>query len=261
MARLSNFKQNVKALFGGTLVHRSRDQWGELMVFDERARRTLTFGTIFEQSSMDLKNPALLVHDYAKAMMLVMAWTEPRRVTVLGVGGGGMIRAIAHLSPTTQIDAVELRPEVARIARDWFGLPEADTFNLQTVDAGHFLQQAPDGSSDVILADLYHAHGMSPVQTTPDFLDHCHRVLTDHGWLAINLYGSPSEVDPVVRRMQELFAEVFICPVQGGNDIYFASKLEQAEPAHQRYSDMQALEQRLNVRLDLLFRRLSRVRR
>lgn len=255
---MSKFTRKLKSMIGGQLVHRQRDDWGELLVLDQRRRRILTFGTAFEQSAMDREQPSLLVHDYARAMMLVLAWCQPRSATLLGLGGGSLVRALAHHFPELDIEAVELRQAVVDIARQWFGLPEGDTVRIHTADAGLHLQQMAETSTDLILADLFSAHGMSAAQTGPGFLHHCRRVLTDQGWLVVNLHGLPEEMDPIVRGMQSLFAEVFLCPVQGGNDIYFASVQPRPGPIHQHYEAMQQLEEQLNIRLDLLYRRLLR---
>lgn len=259
MNRLNKLKEGLNNLLGARRVYRDRDEWGEIQVFDQRSLRILTFGSVFEQSCMDRRDPAVLVHDYTKAMMLVMAFIDPDAVTVLGVGGGSLIRAVAELHPKARIDAVELRPKVVEVAQTWFGIPQSDAIRMLIGSADDYLRDADDDSTDIIFSDMYHAYGMSPLQSDVAFLHHCQRTLTRRGWLVMNIYGGPDMRSPFFLALRNLFDDIFLCPVNSGNHILLASRQSRQSNLYDYLPYLQALEERMNLRLDLLFRRMSRL--
>lgn len=262
MSYSRSLKRQLSSLLAGKTVYRACDEWGEILVIDQRRRRILTFGSVFEQSCMDRSDPSLLVHDYAKAMMLVMAFIDaPQTVVLLGVGGGAIIRSVMALHPEARIDAAELRPEVVEIARDWFEIPSSDRIRIHIGDAAHYLASREARSTDVLFSDLYHAHGMSPLQTQEVFLRECRRVLTDAGWLVMNVYAASELAEPFLARMKTQFAQMWLCTVEDGNQVLLASGRpgDGIPITPVPFDRLEALERRMNVRLDLLFRRLSRI--
>src|SRR5690606_34998140 len=101
--------------------------------------RVLTFNTIFEQSKIDRRSPWLPVHEYNRAMLLPVAFGQPRHATVLGLGGGVMASALHHLLPACQVHAVELRQAVLDVAREFFSLPDSDRLRVTISDARNAL--------------------------------------------------------------------------------------------------------------------------
>src|SRR3569623_3741806 len=78
-----------------TLVHRSRDADGPIEVVDDGVIRTLHFGNDVRQSSMALHAPVHLMLLYAQAMMSCLLFQPgPRRVLLIGLGGGSLARVL-----------------------------------------------------------------------------------------------------------------------------------------------------------------------
>lgn len=208
----------------GQIVHHSRDKLGNILVIDYRKHRVLTFDSVFEQSKINRRYPYLPVHEYSRAMLLPAAFKCPQHVTILGLGGGVMANAFYHLFPDCQIHAVELRQAVLDVAREYFGLPDSERLAVTIANAQTALDNLPDAGTDFILADLYSAHNMSPMQAKRQFLEACSRTLSPDGWLVLNYHRAP---DPEGRYFQQLkrhFAQLLVFKSKTNNTVIYASK-------------------------------------
>jgi len=87
----------------GDIVHVARDKLGNILVIDDRKHRILSFDSVFEQSKILRSAPHLPVHEYNRAMLLPIAWQEPERVTVLGLGGGALAHGLHQLLPESEL--------------------------------------------------------------------------------------------------------------------------------------------------------------
>lgn len=208
----------------GEIIHYTRDALGGILVVDYRKHRVMTFDSVFEQSKIDRRRPHLPVHEYSRAMLLPVAFLQPSHVTVLGLGGGVMAGALLHLLADCQVHAVELRPSVLQVAREYFSLPQAANFTVTIGDARDALSQAPDSSTDLILSDMYNSDRMSPTQAQREFIRQCSRVLSDSGWLAINYHRTPDINGPFFRQLRGEFAALLLFKSKTNNTVIFASK-------------------------------------
>lgn len=128
-------KDELSQFLGGKVTHRQHDIWGDILVIDHGSQRVLTFDTIYEQSRMDRNKPAMLVHNYTRAMILGLAFVKPEHVTILGLGGGCLVRAVHALFGEAVLDVVELRQAVVEIAQRYFMLPQAPRIQVTISDA------------------------------------------------------------------------------------------------------------------------------
>ncbi len=78
--------------------------------------------------------------------------TPPRRVLLLGVGGGAVIRQLRHFFPDITIDAVELNPLYIQLGRKYFGLGDE---RLHLDDAVAWLKEYDGEKFDLIIDDLF----------------------------------------------------------------------------------------------------------
>ncbi|WP_349306783.1 fused MFS/spermidine synthase [Marinobacter sp. CHS3-4] len=208
----------------GDIIHFTRDAMGGILVIDYRKHRVMTFDSIFEQSKIDRRFPHLPVHEYCRAMLLPIAFQSPRHATILGLGGGIMANALLHLLPECQVDAVELRPRVVDVAREYFSLSDSPRLNLISGDARHALESMPDDHTNLILADMYSADRMSPTQVQKEFIKQCSRVLSDAGWIALNYHRTPDLNGAFFRQLQGEFAMVLAFKSKTNNTVLFGCK-------------------------------------
>lgn len=221
MSNPENINEDTMNL--GEEIYRSRDGQGEINVFQTAERRTLCFGNQVEQSAMSRQQPARLLYHYTRAMMLGALFpARLRHALVLGLGGGSLARTLHHHFPDCRITAVEQRPAVVRIARDWFKLPDDHRLGVHVGDAAGYLAQATH-TADLILTDLYDAQGMDQQQTAPAFFQQCRAQLSDDGVVVFNLWsGRYFHDQEIAAALDEAFAhQVLRLNATGRNRIAF----------------------------------------
>ena len=106
------------------LVHRERTPHGEIVLWLEDDRLSLWFDDVILQSEIHLRDPAVLPNPANRAMLAhLMFGQEPRSILLAGGGGGAIGRWFHARRPESRGDAVELDPQVIRIAREYFDYP------------------------------------------------------------------------------------------------------------------------------------------
>ncbi len=174
-----------------TIIHRSTDEFGELLITDSTLFRTLYFGNNRKQSAMYLQDPDILALNYTQAMMSSLIFNaSPKNALMIGLGGGSMIKFLLKHSPTTAIDGVEIRPSIIRLAHAYFRLPEQHpSLQLHHADAQQFLADKPTSQSyDLISLDAFNSTGPASIMHTHSFLHNCKNSLNNNGILCINLW-------------------------------------------------------------------------
>lgn len=211
-------------LFRGKHVHRCKDQWGDILVMDKGNDRILTFDTLYEQSRVNKKHPDLLMHLYTRAMLLGLAFVEPRHVTMLGLGSGCLLQVFHEMFREATLSVVECRELVVEVAKEYFWLPQSPNIEITVTDAQFYLKKSATASTDIIFSDLYNADDMSPIQLQKSFLRECHRALTDDGWLVANFHHLPDTTSEFFVTLEKLFEEILIFNIPDENYIIYAGK-------------------------------------
>src|SRR6516162_630523 len=126
------------------VLHRERSLYRNIVVYEDDGLRCMAFGrnVNMRQSCTSLTEPAHLVFNYAKlvlgAFYLVPA---PRRILVVGMGGGSLVMAMQRMYPGVAIDAVEIDPAVVRMSREYFGFVPADATKVYEEDGRVFVKR------------------------------------------------------------------------------------------------------------------------
>lgn len=178
----------ASAMPEGKIVRSTSDTYGNILVVDYPRYRALSFDSVYEQSGFCLEKPYTLVHEYIRIMMLVLGFTEPSHTTLLGLGGGSLLRSLHHYLSHCDFHVVELRAKVYDIAREYFDIPSDERVWVSIDDAALQIQSSKNASTDIIFADLYDAYHMDPVQAQKQFALQCSRTLTKNGWLVMNFH-------------------------------------------------------------------------
>lgn len=164
-------------------------------------------GAVMEQSAMDLLAPERLVFLYERLMLLAFGLArETANVLLLGLGGGAMCRHLAAYLPECAATAVERDAIVLALSRRYFRI-ELPVRHAEAEDA---VADAA-GGYDVILADLYDAHGLAALP--PGFWGDCRAALRPGGCLAINWAGfrdRPQVQDAIADAKRALAGSIFL---------------------------------------------------
>lgn len=199
----------------GTLLQTSTPHNGDVLVVKHDTQIRLFFADSSKlsgvMSRVDLLDPLNLLGVYTQAMVLALAWVpRPRRLYMLGFGGGRIPMVLRHHLPDLAVDGCELDPAILDIARDYFGAVFDERMNVVAGDGREHLDNMPDGTAyDVVLVDCYAGGGHHPLElATPEFYELCKSRLSPAGVVATNLVGS----DPRCAEKIEWFRASFRHP-------------------------------------------------
>lgn len=242
--------------YGGVVIHQDRDELGTLEVVEDGYQRSLHFGSEPKQSSMDLHNPLRLALTYTRAMMSSLLFNAtPRKVLLLGLGGGSLAKFLLYHFPACRIDAVEYRQSVHRLARDFFQLPDDPRLTLHFSDAADFIRQADTGYGDydLILVDAFTADGVAQGTSGLSFFEACRTRLAAEGVLAANLWsGDRIRLDDIINDLGDAFdGRMLRLPVEGKANV-IALVTQQGKPRRE-LRRLDPLARDLQKTLDLEF--------
>jgi spermidine synthase len=182
---------------GGSLIHCSRDDAGLIEVVEAHGVRSLHFGTPPRQSALSLTEPDRLELSYLRAMLAGLLFAPcPRRVLLLGLGGGSLARFLYQHFPDCEIEAVERRPAVASVAYRFFELPRDPRLTVHLADAIDFVREQGAAAApryDQIFVDAYDPEGLAASIDDDEFLAAGARLLNPAGVLSINLWSNHRE--------------------------------------------------------------------
>lgn len=213
---------------GPRLLHESDSQFNHLVVREEEdGARTLQFGRDgVIQSRVNPEDPLDLRLQYTRAAMLAWALVpSPRRVLIIGLGGGAMPRYFHHVLPGAHIDVAELDPAVHQVAERYFGLPTDERLEVHVGDGRAFVKQAPQ-KWDLIVLDAYGDSDIPRHLATAEFLAEVKAHLSVGGVVSGNVWTRENNAlyDAMARTWAEVFGGLCIVPIEdSGNRIFLAS--------------------------------------
>lgn len=149
---------------------------------------TLQFTRDVTQSRMLTWWPDVLQVGYTRTMMAALLLRpDPRRIGIIGLGGGSQAKFCHRHLPDAGIEAFESHAGVLGL-RDAFRIPaDSARFRVRLGDGAAMLRQRR-GAYDLLLVDAYEPEGISPAVSTQDFYDDCRDALAEGGAMAVNLY-------------------------------------------------------------------------
>lgn len=211
------------------VIYTTSDKYGEIRVVEHAGERSLYLGSENKQSSMLIYSPFHLNLGYTRTMMAPLLFRKPpKRVLLLGLGGGSLAKYLYYKYPDCVIDVVELRKKVHRVAIDHFQLPLSARLRVNIVDIHKYLQQSSKQSAyDWIMIDAFNAEGLSSAVTSTDFLSQIHTLLDKQGIISLNLWSSEDHTcENIVSSLTHQFEHnVLKLPVdRNENNIYIAAK-------------------------------------
>jgi spermidine synthase len=188
----------AQAALAQKLVHSERSLYREVLVYEENDERCMCFTRncrIGRQSCINLKRPREFALNYTHMVMGGLLFTTsaaPKRVLVVGLGGGTIPTALREVLPDAEIDAVEIDPAVTRVARRFFGFKDDPKLKVIEVDGRVFVKRAiREGTKyDAILLDAFDHEYIPEHLLTREFLTEVKSLLTPGGVLVGNTFSS-----------------------------------------------------------------------
>lgn len=237
------------------LLARVEDAYGVISVYEVEDYRFLEFGDAIEQSCTFTADPSWLEYDYTRAMLVgALCHPQPESALFLGLGAGTLTQACLKFLPLEDVEAIELRPDVPRLAMEYMGLDDDPRLYVRVGDALDLLPTAE--KADLIFVDLYTDHGPGVGHLAWGFLEQCQRQLNSGGWLVINQWAGDDGRPLGAALLRGLYhRHYWELPVKEGNVILLVpADLEQALDLEGLRARAEALAARLGYSLDYLIK-------
>jgi spermidine synthase len=199
-------------------------------ILDHGALRFLHFELDKVQSLMRCDDPDALCLRYTRKMMAFLLFnSQPRRILLLGLGGGSLAKFCYRYLPSATITAVENDLDVLAL-REEFRVPlDDERFRVLHGDGvAYVASRGP--RSDVILIDAYDRRGAAPGLAASSFYGNVLRRLTLGGIMVTNIHGEPHERAHHFDSIRAVFGQrVIALPVrEDGNLIVLAFRTDAA---------------------------------
>ncbi len=231
-----------------TVIYEKASAYNNIIVTEDgNGLRTLLFERFGgRQSVVKPGDPDHLELAYARVALAGLALCEgPRRVLVVGLGGGSLPMFLRKHYPAAAIDVAEIDPGVVDVAKQLFGFQEDELTRAHVGDGRQFIESVRQGY-DIIFLDAFGAREVPRHLTTQEFLLAVRRALAPSGVVVSNIWR-PSHnplYDSMVRTHQEAFDELFILDVPGDvNNILLA--LPRRQPLNR--SELAQLARRIST--------------
>jgi spermidine synthase len=117
---------------------------------------------------------------------------DPRRILIVGLGGGSIPTALAEILPNATIDVVEIDPAVTRVARQYFDFKDGPKLKVTELDGRVFIKRAGrEGKRyDIVMLDAFDHEYIPEHLLTREFLQEVKALLAPQGVLVANTFSS-----------------------------------------------------------------------
>jgi len=203
---------------GRRVLFHAKSAYGEVYVVREGPLRILRFGAADaeDQSAYDPLRPRYEPLQYVRTALLGAAYRAgPKRVLMIGLGGGSWLRHLRRLAPRAQFEAVEINPVVVAASRKFFGFAAAGKVKIHVQDGRRFVQQTA-AKFDLVFLDAYDSVDYPRHLGTKEFFGEVRRLLTPGGVVVANLSpNEPTRRDELRRTFRAVFGRTacFYTPV------------------------------------------------
>lgn len=210
------------------VIHSEQSPFQKLLVVDADQRRCLRFGDgpqALNQTCVRLDRPEYIDLAYARAVTtLAISWNpRPKRVLIIGLGGGAIPSALHRLDPAMHLEVVELDPAVIDIAKKYFSF----SLEAHAGDGRAFLSNAVKRNTtwDLVVLDAFDEKGIAPGLFDAAALRDVRAVLAPGGVLLANTFGFAPSAEQELTDARAVFGHVEPLLV-ASNRIIIASDVE-----------------------------------
>jgi spermidine synthase len=222
----------------GRIAH-VETEYNDIFITKRQNQLTMSFqvkGWDYTESVINLLDPDDLPLRYAQVMTIAVIYPDnPRKILMLGLGGGSISTYLGRFMPEAAITTVEVDPGVIKAAKTYFGLRETDRMRYPAGDGRVFLNRNSE-LYDLILLDAYRGGYVPFHLLTREFYALVKQRLTPAGAAAFNVHDGNRLYASTVRTLADVFPALDLYPTGLGEVI--------AVTAGSSAPDKQILEQR-----------------
>ncbi len=253
----------------GTIEYETTSKFSRIRIRKSGTVLSLIFvrdsGLEVIETQADLSAPHKLLVPYTRTMFATYLFhPKQKRVLIVGLGGGAMVRFLRKYDPDVRIDVVEIDPVIVKIADKYFGVRTENKTTIHTADGFHFLAKTTQ-KYDAIYMDAFlkptrktDATGVPLQLKTRRFYKSLHAKLTPQGVVAFNL-NKHKAVGRDVAVIRRSFPQTYEFRVRGTEELVVIASMHPKRP---RTRNLQKSAAKLDARFkaDFSLRRILKDR-
>ncbi|HTQ99821.1 MAG TPA: fused MFS/spermidine synthase [Candidatus Acidoferrum sp.] len=229
-------------------IHQERSLYRNILVTEDNVRRCMRF-TVAEldgqnQSCRFLHDYDKLVFPYAKMVLSsTLVQDNPKRILIVGLGGGTLVHTYSTLFPAAQIVIAEIDPAVTKVAQTYFDFKTTDKISVAEEDGRIYVKRAglKGDKFDLVVLDAFNGDYIPEHLMTAEFLEEVKKLLPPTGMLVANTFSSSRLYSAESQTYAKVYGKFFnLRMANSGNRIIVASlqPLPDAATLQQRASAM-----------------------
>lgn len=195
------------------LIYSKESPYHRVLVYQKGSIRTLRLGegaNAGKQSSIDLKDLKKHLLEYTKLSFAGLFFVRhPKRILIIGLGGGVIPRQFHDYLPDAVIDIVDTDPDVFQAARKFFFFEPDNRMRVHLSDGRLFVLQDPERSPgqfyDLIVLDAFQSDNIPLHMTSREFFQQLRAILHSGGVVVANMLLDP----PIFHSQLKTFRAVF----------------------------------------------------
>lgn len=200
------------------LLYEKESPFNHILVYDEEAIRTLRFGyssKTGKQSRIDLRDLKTPLLEYTRLAFAGLLLKEiPKRLLVIGMGGGIIPRTMRNYFPDIEIDVVEIDPDVFDVAKRFFFFKTDNKLRVHISDGRLFIRKEAHtnqaGRYDMIILDAYDGEYIPVHMVTLEFLEHVAAILEPKGVVIANMLSDHRLFHPGYKTFWAVFGRCYV---------------------------------------------------
>jgi spermidine synthase len=221
MAQAADFRLSER-------IHVQKSIYRNIIVLEGDGVRCMTFGRrVAIQGCVQLNRPKRQILSYSKGVLAsLFVNPSPKRVLVIGLGGGIVPTALRNIDSAVRIDTVELDAAVFDVAKTYFGFREDARSKIHIDDGRVFVRKQRRAGThyDLIVIDAYDKHSVPEHLLTQEFIRDVRSLLNPGGVVASNTFSLGRLSLHEAATYQSVFGETRIVDVKGQNRIILAGR-------------------------------------
>ena len=207
-------------------------------------------GWDYTQSTANLRDADDLSLLYAQRMVTAVAYVEnPRKVLMLGMGGGSISTYLGRFLPEAAIDTIEIDPGVIAAAKFYFGLRNSDRVRYLPGDGRVYLNRN-HGPYDLIVVDAFHGGYIPFHLLTREFYELVKQRLTPGGAAVFNIHDGTKLYVSAIVTLRAVFPTVHLYP-SGEGEVAVVATPRPAPPREALAEHAAELQARYGFRFPL----------
>lgn len=186
MCSIINGRYFAENISSADLVHESSHDSVLIKVFENKKYRWLQTGENTVHSAMNLSEPWQPVLPHYPAMLSVFLFKpKPDNILLMGLGGGELLRYLAHAKPAARLTAVEKSTAMIDVFKTCFNPDKIkpDIINADVCDWDANIERP----QDIVFLDVYGDTSLPDCLYTENLYSKIYELLDKSGVLVANL--------------------------------------------------------------------------